>query len=340
MKFNSKRAAVCILAICQTTFQFSMAWAQEPGTMKTQTQRSQGMDDLATPTIYGIPQRGTMVKFGYNRAETEYGTETSDAKSSTNTFRTEVVGALSPSFFLGASWEFSKGESNSIYTDYQGSRRSSDSNSEGVSDPTLMAGYRANWPKVSLLSALQASIPTGDYERESREGNSSSANNKEGGAIIDPRLAVFSNDRSSILFGAELSYKIRLERTTKYKSIGTTYTDSYTTKTRGGNSATVTLLMESPLASRYGMGGGLTYMKSEGSTTEYTEKTWSSSSNSYDSDGYDVATGTVYGRIQPTQRLSFVPAVMYARILKTDLGGTSIKSQNIWAGMFQGRYLF
>jgi hypothetical protein len=338
MKFNSKRVAVCLLVTCQTTFQFSTALAQEPAPLKTQTQRSQGSDDLATPSIYGIPQRGTMVKFGYTRAESEFATQNSDSKNSTDTVRTEVVGAVNPSVFLGASWEFSKSDSKSHNDDSSGFRTVSAGSSEGLGDPSLMAGVRGNWSSVSMLSAMEVTIPTGDRESESSVGSSKS-NNKEGGAVIDPKLAVFTNDRHSLLLGAELSYKIRLERTSKHRSIS--FGETTTSKTRGGNTATISLLMESPLASRYGMGGGLTYMKSEGSSTEYLERElYGNGAFSYDSEGYDVATGTVYGRIQATRRLTLMPAAMYARILKSDFGGTSIKNQNIYAGMLQVRYLF
>lgn len=330
MKPTLKSLTVFGLTSCLTILQALPSQAQTSTLqMKPRTKAIKAMD-LATPSYMIAPQKGVEIDMGYSRSEVRFEFEGLNYEASGNTGGSALSVALNRQIFLGVKVDYESATEKSTGA-YQGTTIGATAKKDGAVDPAIFGGYRINSKSVSTMLGLNALISTGDKEVEYSSSGESKRNAKEGGSTISPKVAVFTNSKSSVIVGGELTYNIRQERKTQDKSSSGAVT---TITTGGGNSTNATLFLESPQY-RHSIGAAIAYNYIERSKTES-----SSSSSPSESDPTSAVAFLAYGNLKISNQVSLLPKFAYSHFIDNKIGGTRVDSQQAYLGGLDLRLTF
>ncbi len=334
MKSVLRPIAVWTLTSCLTTLQFaSLAQAQDQTNLQTApvpVKAPKLKEELATPSFILAPQKGFEVGFGYSRSQQEFQFKgiTGKVDAASDEVRSEIGYAITPLLMVGADIGYQSQKTKADMA-IAGNPASIQQNTiEGVGDPALKVGGRMNFGQISAIGQLGYKIQSGTSERQIKSNQDIEQNAKTGGDEISPRLAVFRNLKSEIMFGGAVEYTIRQPRKTKAKDF---QGFSQELKETGGNVMSLSAFIETPQTT-HSIGGALKYQKEDQSRRESLTTTTVAAT--------ELVTASLYGNIRATKNISVIPALTYGYYINDKQADTELSSQTVYGGALNLRLMF
>lgn len=284
---------------------------------------------LATPTTLIAPQSGFEITTSYAHLEGEVQIKNLEGNStfSSDGGNLTVAYGLGPHFYFGANIGYNTSKQRSDFA-IAGQGSVQVRNSNGYSDPKLIAGSRMNFEKLSVVGRIEADISTGSAEEQRKPEQVTETNNKPGGSVYTPSVSLFTNDKSSIIFGSSLGYQIKQERKTTMKDLSGFQSEG---KTTGGNTIRIEAFVETPQTT-HSFGALLGWSKSE------SEKRVSLAT--VESAGSENLMGTGFANIRASNSISIIPSLSYLYYVNDKSGDVELKSQNVYMGSLSLRMNF
>lgn len=220
---------------------------------------------LATPGSHQLLMSASIG--GTNKAQEFHATQMGiniKEKSDASGFLTDLGAryGLTENFYLGGAFSYrSESGSSETTADTMGTAKST-SKTEGISDPSLMAGAQLLSGNTRFIGEIEGTIPTGP-SKSTVSNQETTYDNREGGYSISSTGWLISDLGSVKLIGA-LSYTLQGERKSEEDNKNSLLKTNLTTT--GGNAFTVGGGVEIPSAMNWG--ALLAYSKPEDSKTK------------------------------------------------------------------------
>jgi hypothetical protein len=324
--------------------------------------------ERVTPALYQVPSKGgeVGVEISYQKlndsikaSRSSSGTaKNGEISTETDMITTKAIYSFSDMFAigLGAGYIQSKNNSETVNTFFSstGSTNRQQTNTKGASDPILTGKMTLDTSAITFGLSLDAQLPVGKAESTTTATSETTGNKVidrsafNGGGSVEGSLLAYTNNNSSALFGARLSYLNRLERSESRKLKFDITTQNSTVKTTGGSVMDINTFAESVSSDFIRFGGALGYAKQDDTKEE-------SSSNKFTTTtiGAETATLTAYMNLIPSKGLEIVPSISYIELLNkgkvadsifqnsgTGLSGGNVDSVTRWQAGILGRISF